>query len=106
MVRIVMLGFVLLAVMLIIIAGSAWRIGAESARRRLLPPRSASRSGLCAARSPSDRGYRALTHEVIAATITTEPIGPQRFRATVTLADNSLHMFDLAGDAVSWTRTC
>jgi hypothetical protein len=41
----------------------------------------------------------ALTQEV-AATITTEPIGPQHFRATVTLPDKSLHMFDLAGDAV------
>lgn len=46
------------------------------------------------------RGYRALTHEVVAATIRTQPIGPQRFRATVTLADGRLLMFDLAGDAV------
>ena len=46
------------------------------------------------------RGYRALTQEVVAATIQTEPIGDRRFRATVTLADGSLHMFDLAGDAV------
>src|SRR5258708_6248543 len=28
------------------------------------------------------------------------PIGPDHFRATVTLPDSSLHMFDLAGDAV------
>jgi len=45
-------------------------------------------------------GYRALTLEVLAASVKTEPVGPQRFRATVTLADSSLHMFDLAGDAV------
>ena len=45
-------------------------------------------------------GYRAFTQEALAATIKTEPLGPQRFRATVTLPDNSLHMFDLAGDAV------
>src|SRR5439155_1709410 len=45
-------------------------------------------------------GYRAFTQEALAATITTEPLGPHHFRATVTLADNSLHMFDLAGDAV------
>src|SRR6266516_1382595 len=45
-------------------------------------------------------GYRAFTQEAVAATITTEPLGPHHFRATVTLADNSLHMFDLAGDAV------
>jgi hypothetical protein len=46
------------------------------------------------------RGYRALTQEVLAATIKTDPLGPQHFRATVTLADGRLHMFDLAGDAV------
>ena len=46
------------------------------------------------------RGYRALTEEVVAATIQTEPLANRHFRATVTLADSSLHMFDLAGDAV------
>ena len=46
------------------------------------------------------RGYRALTQEVLAATIQTEPLPARHFRATVTLADGSLHMFDLAGDAV------
>ncbi|HEY6091005.1 MAG TPA: hypothetical protein VIV83_03365 [Gemmatimonadales bacterium] len=45
-------------------------------------------------------GYRAFTAEQVAATIKTEPIGPHHFRATVILADSSLHMFDLAGDAV------
>jgi hypothetical protein len=46
------------------------------------------------------RGYRALTHEEVAARIRTVPTGVQRFSATVTLADSSVHMFDLAGDAV------
>lgn len=46
------------------------------------------------------QGYRALTHEVIAAKVRTDPIGRQQFRATITLADGSLHMFDLAGDAL------
>ena len=46
------------------------------------------------------RGYSALTQEVVAATIETEPLGNQHFRATVTLPDGRLHMFDLAGDAV------
>jgi len=46
------------------------------------------------------RGYSALTQEVVAATIETEPLGNQHFRATVTLADGKLHMFDLAGDMV------
>jgi hypothetical protein len=57
-------------------------------------------AALCGAISLGIRGYRALTREEVAATITTEPLGPRRFRATVTLADGSLHMFDLAGDAV------
>jgi hypothetical protein len=46
------------------------------------------------------RGYQALTYEAVAARVRTEPLGPQRFRATVTLADGSLHMYDLAGDAL------
>src|SRR5207237_5820427 len=46
------------------------------------------------------RGYRALTYEEVAATVTTEPVGPQRFRATIVLPDKRLAMYDLAGDAV------
>lgn len=47
------------------------------------------------------RGYRALTLEVLAATVTTEPEGPQRFRATILFPDKRLAMYDLAGDAVA-----
>ena len=59
-------------------------------------------AALCGTIAVGIRGYRALTQEVVAATVRTEPIAgtPQRFRATVTLADSSVHMFDLAGDAV------
>lgn len=45
------------------------------------------------------RGYHALTLEQLAATVKTEPTGPQRFRATITLADSSLAMYDILGDA-------
>ena len=45
------------------------------------------------------RGYQALTREEIAATVTTDPIGPQRFRATIVFPDRRLAMYDLAGDA-------
>lgn len=99
-----MIAFDLLAVALIVAAGSAWRN-----RRRA----SALVGFLCAALSLSlgllagaiivgTRGYRALTREVVAATIWTEPLAetPHRFRATVTMADGSLKMFELAGDAV------
>jgi hypothetical protein len=57
-------------------------------------------AALCGTISVGIRGYRALTQEVVAATIQTDPIAPGHFRATVTLANGSLHMFDLAGDAV------
>src|SRR6266404_6063866 len=45
------------------------------------------------------QGYRALTYEEVAATVRTEPVAPQRFRATITLPDHRLAMYDLAGDA-------
>lgn len=100
-VRIVMLAFVVLAVIFVIAAGGAWRdrhrvragVGLLAAALCL------SIGILCGAITVGVRGYRTFTHEVVAATIKTEPIGPQRFRATVTLPDR-LAMFDLAGDAV------
>lgn len=100
-VRIVMLAFVVLAVIFVIAAGGAWRdrhrvragVGLLAAALCL------SIGILCGAITVGVRGYRTFTHEVLAATIKTEPIGPQRFRATVTLPDR-LAMFDLAGDAV------
>ena len=45
------------------------------------------------------QGYRALTFEEVAATVHTEPVAPQRFRATITLPDRRLAMYELAGDA-------
>ena len=97
-----MVVFDLLAVILIMVAGSAWRHRHRvSAGVGLLAAALCLSIGiLCGVITVGIRGYRALTQEVVAATITTDPIGPQRFRATVTLPDKSLHMFDLAGDAV------
>ncbi len=99
-----MIGFALLGLALSLVAVSAWRkrhrlsafVGFLAAALFL------TLGMLCGAITVGMRGYRALTQEVVAATIRTEPIvdAPQRFRATVTLADSSLHMFDLAGDAV------
>lgn len=99
-----MVGFGVLALALMFVAVSSWRN-----RRRvssfvgfLAAALFFSLGLLCGAITVGIRGYRALTEEVVAARITTEPIVgvPHRFRATVTLADSSLHMFDLAGDAV------
>src|SRR6266571_2683863 len=41
------------------------------------------------------QGYRALTYEEVAATVKTEPVGLQRFRATITLPDRRLAMYEL-----------
>lgn len=97
-----MVGFDLVAVILIIIAASAWRN-----RRRVRSSVGFLAAALCltvgmllGAISIGIHGYRAFTQEALAATIKTEPLGPHHFRATVTLPDSSLHMFDLAGDAV------
>ncbi|MGH7537193.1 MAG: hypothetical protein ACREMF_01040 [Gemmatimonadales bacterium] len=46
------------------------------------------------------RGYRALTREDVAARVRTEPLGPQRFRATVELPDGRSGQFDISGDAL------
>ena len=101
-VRIFMLTSALLGLMLIGVAVAAWR-----QRRRLssmvellAAALCLSVGALCATIAVGIRGYNALTQEVVAATIVTEPLAPQRFRATVTLTDSSVRMFDLAGDAI------
>ena len=45
------------------------------------------------------RGYRALTYEEVAATVKTQPVAPQRFRASILLPDRRVAMYELAGDA-------
>lgn len=97
-----MAGFAVLAVILLILTVSAWR-----RRHRISSTIGLLTAALCGslatlsgAVSVGIGGYRAFTQEVVAATITTEPLGPQRFRATVLLPDSSMHMFDLAGDEI------
>ena len=100
--QIIMVGFAVLAVVLLIPGVSAWRRRhrVSSAIAFLTAALCGSLATLSGAVTVGIRGYRAFTQEVVAATIKTEPLGPQRLRATVTLPDNSLHMFDLAGDQV------
>lgn len=43
-------------------------------------------------------GYRALTQETTAATVTVRPLAPQRFHATVRLPDGRTTTHELAGD--------
>jgi hypothetical protein len=56
-------------------------------------------AGLAGAVAVGLRGYRALTLEVPAATVTTEPVGSQRFRATIVFPDRRIAMYELSGDA-------
>lgn len=44
------------------------------------------------------QGYRALTHEEVAATVRIEPIGPKQFKASLLLSDGRLISYELAGD--------
>lgn len=57
-------------------------------------------AGLAAAVTVGVKGYRALTYEDIAARVRTEPIGPQRFRATIELPDGKSGQFEISGDAI------
>lgn len=46
------------------------------------------------------QGYRALTHEALAARLTVRPLGPQRFSAAVQFVDGRQATFELAGDEI------
>ena len=95
-------GFGLFAVILLISGVGAWRRGARigSWVRGLAGALALTIALLFGTITVGIGGYRALTQEVVAATIRTEPLGPQRFRATVLLPDSSLHVYDLAGDEI------
>ena len=97
-----MIGLAVLGVLVFYVAGSSWRKGnrVSGLTALLVGMVLLLISALFAVITVGVRGYTAFTAEQVAATIKTEPIGPHHFRATVTLPDNSLHMFDLAGDAV------
>ena len=46
------------------------------------------------------QGYRALTREVVAATVVTRPIGSERFVATFTFPDGRRQNYHIAGNAL------
>ncbi len=54
--------------------------------------------GLFATIGVATQGYRALTHEEVALRASIEPIGPQRFLATLTFTDGSQRSYALDGD--------
>jgi hypothetical protein len=55
---------------------------------------------LVAALGAGLQGYRALTREEIAARIDVRPVGPQRFEATVRIADRPETTYVIAGDQI------
>jgi hypothetical protein len=52
----------------------------------------------CLTMSVAMQGYRAFTREETAATITTRPVGPQRFEALFRFADGETRTFEVEGD--------
>ena len=55
-------------------------------------------AGFFAALTVGTQGYRALTQEEVAATVETQPLGPQRFRVRVRFPDGRVAAHTLAGD--------
>nr|PZM99024.1 MAG: hypothetical protein DIU74_12985 [Pseudomonadota bacterium] len=46
------------------------------------------------------QGYRALTHEEVAARIDVQPVAPKRFTATFHFPDGATRTYEIAGDAI------
>src|SRR2546422_11727445 len=57
-------------------------------------------AALAATVSVAMQGDRALTREVVAATVVTRPSGPERFVATFTFPDGRRELYELAGNAL------
>jgi hypothetical protein len=57
-------------------------------------------AALAATISVATLGYRALTHEAVAAVVVTQPTGPERFTATFAFPDGRQRSYELTGDAL------
>ena len=57
-------------------------------------------AGLAGALAVGVHGYRALTHEEVAARITVTPTGKQRFNATIRHPDGRVGTYAIAGDEI------
>lgn len=90
------------------VLGLVYLIAAASALRRGRLLRSTTRLALSAvllavsasfaALIAGTLGYRALTHEEVAAIVETQPLGPQRFHARLRFPDGRVASYTLAGD--------
>jgi hypothetical protein len=96
------------AVLFAIVLGVAMLIAAGTALRRRRPIRMSARlllalvflAGAAASGAVAlgVQGYRALTHEEIAAMVRTEPLGPNRFHAYFRFPDGREAAYTLSGD--------
>lgn len=101
----VLAGAALLAVLgaLLVLAGLVALARARPLRfvaRTLLGLLLVSLGALAATLALGLQGYRALTREVVAATLAVRPAGPQRFDVTVRFADGREAKFEVAGDEI------
>lgn len=88
--------------------GVALIVAAGTALRRRRPLRMSLRlllalvflaaGAACGAVALGVHGYRALTHEEVAAVVRTEPLGPNRFQAQFRFPDGSEATYTLSGD--------
>jgi hypothetical protein len=96
------IAFTVLSTALVLAAGAAGR------RRRWLGTGAAlgfsalflALAALAAVISVATHGYRALTHEEVAAVVVTRPTGPERFIATFTFPDGRRELYELTGNAL------
>src|SRR6266704_2527286 len=98
----VMAAFALLSVVLLILALAAVRkrrwIGTGMAF--VLAVLFLALAAVAATVGVAMQGYRALTREVVAATIVTRPTGPERFLATFTFPDGRREQYEITGNAL------
>jgi hypothetical protein len=104
------LDWMLVAAIALALTGTLLVVGGLVALMRARPLRFALRTltgllllatgAFAAALSFGMQGYRALTHEEVAARISVQPLGAQRFAAEVRLADGRRATYELAGDEI------
>jgi hypothetical protein len=92
--------FAIVGVAMLIAAGTALRRGRplRMSARLLLALVFLAGTAACGAIALGVQGYRALTHEEIAATVRTEPLGPNRFRAQFRFPDGREVAYTLSGN--------
>jgi hypothetical protein len=98
----VMAAFALLSVVLLVVALAAVRKRRwiRTGMTLVLAVLFLALAALAATLGVAMQGYRALTREVVAATVVTRPTGPERFVATFTFPDGRREHFEITGNAL------